>query len=162
MIMADYMLGGPTSSRLFTRIREKEGLSYEVQTALNVPTQDDRAELLGIAIANPENTPKAEASFKDELARTLKDGFTAEEVASAKTAWLQERQVSRSQDHGLAGLLLSNERWGRTMKYDQDLEAKISALTPQQITEALRRHLDLPNVTYVKAGDFKKANVYQQ
>ena len=162
MIMADYMLGGPTSSRLFTRIREKEGLSYEVQTALNVPTQDDRAELLGIAIANPENTPKAEASFKDELARTLKDGFTAEEVASAKTAWLQERQVSRSQDHGLAGLLLSNERWGRTMKYDQDLEAKISSLTPQQITEALRRHLDLPNVTYVKAGDFKKANVYQQ
>jgi zinc protease len=162
MILADYMLGGPTSSRLFTRIREKEGLSYEVQTALNVPTQDDRAELLGIAIANPENTPKAEASFKDELAKTLKDGFTAEEVAAARTAWLQERQVSRSQDHGLAGLLLSNERWGRTMEYDQDLEAKISALTPQQITEALRRHLDLPNVNYVKAGDFKKANVYQQ
>ena len=162
MIMADYMLGGPTSSRLFTRIREKEGLSYEVQTALNVPTKDDRAELLGIAVANPENTPKAEASFKDELARTLKDGFTAEEVAAAKSAWLQERQVSRAQDHGLAGLLMSNERWGRTMKYDEDLEAKVNALTPQQITEALRRHLDLTNMTYVKAGDFKKANVYQQ
>jgi zinc protease len=162
MIMADYMLGGPTSSRLFTRIREKEGLSYAVQTVLNVPTQDDRSELLGIAIANPENTPKAEASFKDELARTLKDGFTAEEVAAAKTAWLQEHQASRAQDHGLAGLLMSNERWGRTLKYDQDLESKISALTPQQIIEALRRHLDLANVNYVKAGDFKKANVYQR
>jgi zinc protease len=162
MIMADYMLGGPTSSRLFTRIREKEGLSYAVQTALNVPTKDDRAELLGIAIANPENTPKAEASFKDELSRTLKDGFTAEEVSAAKIAWLQERQVSRSQDQGLAGLLMSNERWGRTLTYDQDLESKISSLTPQQIIEALRRHLDLTNVNYVKAGDFKKAKVYQQ
>jgi zinc protease len=162
MIMADYMLGGPTSSRLFTRIREKEGLSYTVQTALNVPTQDDRAELLGIAIANPENTPKAEASFKDELARTLKDGFTAEEVAAAKTAWLQERQVGRAQDQGLAGLLLSNERWSRTLQYDQDLETKVSTLTPQQIIDALRRHLDLTNLNYVKAGDFKKANVYQQ
>jgi zinc protease len=162
MIMADYMLGGPTSSRLFTRIREKEGLSYTVQTALSVPTKDDRAELLGIAIANPENTPKAEASFKDELARTLKDGFTAEEVAAAKTAWLQERQAGRAQDQGLAGLLLMNERWGRTLKYDQDLDATVSALTPQQINDALRRHLDLPSVNYVKAGDFKKAKVYQQ
>jgi zinc protease len=162
MIMADYLLGGPTSSRLFTRIREKEGLSYAVQTAFNVPTKDDRAELLGIAIANPENTPKAEASFKDELARTLKDGFTAEEVAAAKTAWLQERQVGRSQDQGLAGMLLGGERWGRTLQYEQELESKVAALTPQQITEALRRHLDLANVNYVKAGDFKKANVYQQ
>jgi zinc protease len=162
MIMADYMLGGPTSSRLFTRIREKEGLSYTVQTALQVPTKDDRAEILGIAIANPENTPKAEASFKDELAKALKDGFTAEEVAAAKAAWLQERQVGRSQDQGLAGLLMSNERWGRTLQFDENLEAKVQALTPQQIGDALRRHLDLANLTYVKAGDFKKANVYQE
>lgn len=162
MILADYMLGGPTSSRLFTRIREKEGLSYAVQTALNVPTQDDGAELLGMAIANPENTPKAEASFKDELAKTLKDGFTADEVAAAKKAWLQEREVGRSQDQALVGLLMSRERYGRTLQFDANLEAKIAALTPQQISDAFRRHVDLSTLSYVKAGDFKKAKVYQQ
>lgn len=162
MILADYMLGGPTSSRLFTRIREKEGLSYAVQTAFNVPIKDDGAEFLGMAIANPENTPKAEASFKDELARTLKDGFTPEEVAAAKKAWLEERKVGRSQDQALAGLLLSRERWGRTLQWDSDLEAKVEALTPQQIDDALRRHLDLSAMTFVKAGDFKKAKVYQE
>ena len=157
MIMADYILGGQTSSRMFKRIREKEGLSYEVQTALEVPTRDDGGEFIGVAIANPQNAPKAEASFKDELALTLKNGFTAEEVAAAKKSWLEERQVHRTEDGALAGLLISRERYGRSLKFDEALEAKVAALTPEQITEAFRRHIDPTAMSYVKAGDFKKA-----
>ena len=157
MIMADYILGGQTSSRLFKRIREKEGLSYEVQTALEVPTEDDGGEFLGVAIANPQNTPKAEASFKDELALTLKDGFTAEEVDAAKKSWLEERQVHRTEDGALAGLLMTRARYGRTLKFDEALEAKVAALTPEQITEAFRRHINPAEMSYVTAGDFAKA-----
>lgn len=161
LMMAEYMLGGETSSRLFKRIREKEGLSYEVQTALEVPTRDDGAEFLGVAIANPQNAPKAEASFKDELALTLKDGFTAEEVTAAKKAWLEERQVHRTGDGALAALLIARERYGRTLQFDQALEAKVAALTPEQISAAFRRHIDPTAMSYVKAGDFKKAGAFQ-
>ena len=66
--------------RLFKRSRDKEGLSYGVSSAVPVPNKDDGASFLVQAICNPANAPKVEASFKDELARTLKDGFTAEEV----------------------------------------------------------------------------------
>jgi zinc protease len=155
------MLGGQTSSRLFRRIREKEGLSYEVQSAFQVPTKDDGATFMAVAVANPSNAPKVEASFQDELARTLKDGFTADEVKAAKAAWLQERQASRSQDQGLAGLLMARERFGRTLEFDQALDDKVAALTPEQVSAAFRRHIDASSVTLVKAGDFKKANVYQ-
>jgi hypothetical protein len=34
----------------------------------------------------------------------------------------------------------------------------VSALTPTQIVEALRRHLDVSAMSIVKAGDFKKAS----
>jgi zinc protease len=161
MILADYMLGGPTSSRLFRRIREKEGLSYAVQSAFQVPTKDDGATFMAVAVANPSNAPKVEASFQDELARTLKDGFTADEVSAAKAAWAEERQVQRSQDQALAGLLMARERFGRTLEFDKTLEAKVAALTPEQVSAAFRRHIDPSGVTLVKAGDFKKANVYQ-
>ena len=80
-----------------------------------------------------------EASFKDELARALKDGFTAEEVADAKKAWLQERAVARADDGSLAATLASREYFGRTMKFDQALEAKVAALTPEQVSAAFRR-----------------------
>ena len=159
MIMADYILGGQTSSRMFKRIREKEGLSYEVQTALEVPTQDDGGEFIGVAIANPQNAPKAEASFKDELALTLKNGFTAEEVAAAKKSWLQEHQVHRTEDGALAGLLIARERYGRTLKFDADLEAKVAALTPEQISAAFRRHIDPAAMSYVTAGNFAKSGL---
>jgi zinc protease len=161
MILADYILGGPTSSRLFRRIREKEGLSYMVQSAFHVPTGDDGATFMAVAVANPSNAPKVEASFQDEMAHTLKDGFTADEVSAAKTAWEQERQVQRSQDQALAGTLMARERFGRTLDYDKSLEAKVAALTPEQVSAAFRRHIDMSGVTMVKAGDFKKANVYQ-
>ena len=44
----------------------------------------------------------------------------------------------------------------RTLAWDADFEAKIRALTPEQIVATLRRHLDMTKVTIVKAGDFKK------
>jgi zinc protease len=162
MVLANYMMGGSTGARLFKRIREKEGLSYTVQSMFSAPTKDDGAQFMALAIAAPQNAPKAEASLKDELARTIKDGFTPEEVAAAKIAWQEERSVARSQDQALAGLLISRARYDRTMQFDQDLDAKVAALTPAQVSEAFRKHVDPAAITYVKAGDFKKANVYQQ
>jgi zinc protease len=161
MIMANYILGGTFSARLVTRIRHKEGLSYGVGSQFSAPTKDDGASFVAYAISNPPNAPKVEVSLKDEIAQTLKSGFTAEELDAAKKAWLQERVLARSQDGSLAGLLASRERYGRTMQFDQDLENKVTALTPEQISAALRKYIDPAAFVYIKAGDFKKAGVYQ-
>jgi zinc protease len=162
LVLANYMLGGSPGARLFKRIRVTEGLSYGVQSMLQVPTRDDGGTFAGMAISAPQNAPKVEASFKDELARTLKDGFTADEVAAAKKAWLQEQSVARSQDQLLAATLSRREYYGRTMKFDEAVEAKVAALTPEQVSDAFRRHIDLSALSYVKAGDFKKAGVLQE
>ena len=71
------------------------------------------------------------------------------------------RMVGRSQDGALLTQLASHEQLGRTMKWDEDLESKILALTSEQISAAFRKHLDPAAVTIVKAGDFKTAGVYQ-
>ncbi len=106
--------------------------------------------------------PKVEASMLDELAHcTLKDGFTAEEVAASRKSWLEEQAVNRSQDQGLLAGLMGHERFGITYQYDADLEAKVAALTPQQVNDAFRRHVTVEGLAIVKAGDFKKAGVFQ-
>jgi zinc protease len=46
------------------------------------------------------------------------------------------------------------------MQWDADLETKLRALTPAQITAAFRKHIDPAQVSIVKAGDFKAAKVY--
>jgi zinc protease len=160
-IMANYILGGTFSARLVTRIRHKEGLSYGVASQINVPTKDDGATFFAYAISNPENAPKVEASFMDEVALTIKGGFTPEELAAAKKSWAEERLVGRSQDGSLTRLLASRARWGRTMQFDQGLESKVAALTLDQVSAALGKAISATRLIYVKAGDFKKAGVYQ-
>ena len=105
----------------------------------------------------PQNAAKLEAGFKEEIARMLKDGFTAEEVEAAKKGYLQSRPFSRAQDAELMRKLTALAYTGRTLSWDAEFEKKIAALTPDQINAAMRRYIDPAKITIVKAGDFAKA-----
>ena len=161
IIIAGAVFGGSPNSRLFQRIRVKDGLSYGAYGEFEVPTKDDGGAFSASAIAAPQNMPKVEADFNDELARALKDGFTDDEVTKAKKTWLDDRSVSRAEETSIAGQLSGRERWGRTLLWDAKLEAAVAALTTEQVNAAFKRHVDPATVSIVKGGDFKKAGVYQ-
>ncbi len=156
LLMANHMLGGGSlRSRLADRIRQKEGLSYGVGSSLSAAPQDPAGFWFAYAMSAPQNTAKVEAALREEIALALKSGFTADELAEAKKGWQQGEQVARTDDDSLAGRLAGYLPFERTMAYDKDLEAKIAALTPQQVLEALRQHVDPANLTVISAGDFK-------
>ena len=159
LLFSNYIIGQGINSRLFQRIRGKEGLSYGVGSSFSVNPSEDNASFLATAISAPENTPKVEAAFRDEMAKILREGFTDAEVTASKASWLQAQQVSRAQDRELVGRVQAQTHYGRTMAWDAELQKKVQALTPQQIVEALRRHIDLSKMTFIKGGDFKKAGV---
>jgi len=161
LTIAGMVFGGSPNSRLFLRIRVKDGLSYGAGAGFSIPTKEDEGRLSGYAIAAPQNMAKVEADFNEELARALKDGFTADEVEKAKKTWLDERAVGRAEEGSIANQLISRERWGRTMLWDAKLEAAVAALTLQQVNDAFKRHVDQASVSIVKGGDFKKAGIYQ-
>jgi len=161
LTIAGMVFGGSPNSRLFQRIRVKDGLSYGANAGFSMPTKDNGGRLFGSAIAAPQNMPKVEAAFNEELAKALKDGFTADEVQKAKKTWLDDRIVSRAEESSIAGLLMSRERWNRTLEWDAKLEAAVAALTPEQVNAAFKRHVDAAAFSIVKGGDFKKASVYQ-
>jgi zinc protease len=158
LVLGNYMLGNSgLSSRLASRIRGKEGLSYGVGSQFSASSLDETGTFFANAIYAPENAEKLEAAFKDELAKLLKDGFTAEEVETAKNGWLQGRQLSRAQDRELSGRINNYLFLNRTIAWDAELESKVKALTPEQINAAVRKYLTPDNITIIKAGDFAKA-----
>jgi zinc protease len=158
LVFGNYMLGGGAlNSRLATRIRVKDGLSYGIGSSVSASSHEPDGEFMVFAIAAPQNIVKVEADFKEELAKALKDGFTPSEVDSERSGWLQNQQVRRSDDRALAQLLASHERDGRTFSFNQDLEDKVRQLTPDQALAALRAVIDPDRISIVKAGDFKKA-----
>jgi zinc protease len=161
LLLANTMIGADEKSRLFSRIRVKDGLSYGVQSVFQPGAQEKFSQFLAIAICNPQNILKVENAFKEELTKVLSEGFTAQEVEEFKKAVLEERQVGRSQDQGLARLLQRNAQYGYTMAREAELERKIAALSAADINAAVKRNIDLSTISIFKAGDFKKAGITQ-
>ena len=159
LMLGNYLLGQGMNSRMFARIRTREGLSYGVGSQLSANAEDDLGTFMAYAICAPENAPKVEASFKDELTQILTKGYTAEEVEAAKKSWVQSRAVSRANDNELVSRLAGHSYDNRTMAFDAAMEAKVQALTPAAIQTAMKKYLDVSKLSFVRAGDFRKANV---
>ncbi|HKR07145.1 MAG TPA: pitrilysin family protein [Bacteroidia bacterium] len=157
LVMGNYMLGGGfLNSRLATRIRQKEGISYGVGSFMQADPIDKSGSFGSYAIYNPDNSDKLIAAYKDEIEKMLKEGFTAAELKDASTGYLQGQNVTRAQDRSLANKLSSNLFLNRTMKWDAELESKIAALTVDQVNTAIRKWIKPEKITYVQAGDFER------
>jgi len=158
LLLGEQMLGGGfLSSRLAQRVRHDEGLSYSVWARIVAGSLDVSGAFIAGAMFAPENAARLEAAVREELQRALEGGFTDKEVESAKSGYLQSVRVARSSDARLAAALATNQFLGRTYAFQEALDAKVAATTPQQVLDALRRRLDLSKLTTVIAGDFAGA-----
>ncbi|WP_321477902.1 pitrilysin family protein [uncultured Paludibaculum sp.] len=157
MLVGNYILGSGMNSRLFARIRGKEGLSYGVGAQFMASPEDDGGIFMAFAICAPQNASKVEASFKDEVGLILEKGYSEAEVTAAKKSLLEARQVSRANDNELVGRMAGQRFYNRTMAFDTELESRIQKLTPADIQAAMKKYLDISRMSFYKAGDFKKA-----
>lgn len=158
LVFGNYIFGGGfLNSRLAQRIRVKDGLSYGIGSNFSAASHEADATFFANAIAAPQNIGKVEAAFKEELARVLRDGFTQQEVDADRDGWLQSRQVGRAEDGSLCAMLNRRAFDGRTLAWDQSLEDKVKALTPDQVLQAMKQDIDPAALVTIKAGDFKKA-----
>jgi zinc protease len=155
LLMADYLLGGGTSSRLWKRIRESEGLSYGVGTGMAWSRFEPNSAWQGYAIFAPQNRAKVETAFNEEVARALKDGFTAQELTEGVSSFLGYRRLNRAQDAYVAGAIRENQQLGIRFEREAEVDAAIAKLTLAQVNAALRKYIKPGDFAAAYAGDFK-------
>jgi zinc protease len=155
LILAGYMLGGGfLNSRLARKIRVEEGLSYGVGGGFGAHPVDPVGQFSASAIYAPENAAALDAAFDEVLTEVLRDGFTDDELRTAKQGWLEGRQMGRAQYSSLAGALSQAEYFGRTLIFDAELEDRVRSMTLNEVNRAIRARLDPSKITIVRAGDF--------
>ncbi|MDX1578891.1 MAG: pitrilysin family protein, partial [Gemmatimonadota bacterium] len=160
LLLGNYMLGGGfLNSRLATRIRQEEGLSYGVGSQFGAHPVDEQGNFLAFAIFAPENSDRVLEAFQDVLGEVFETGFTEEEVEAAKRGYLDQRQNGRSNDGSVAQALAANLFWDRTMAFTAEQESAIRELTAETILAAMRRHIDPERMSIFRAGDFANALV---
>jgi zinc protease len=156
-LAAHVLGGGEFGSRLNARVRQKDGLSYGVGAGLQASAFQPLGSLQFYAIYAPENRTKVQAGFDEELARFVKDGITPAELAEAKQAILAERATTRTSDVAVAGGWAAKLDQGRTFAWSADQDAKLAALTVDQVNAAIRKWIVPANVNWSVAGTFKDA-----
>ena len=109
------------------------------------------------AIYAPQNLAKLKTGMAEVLTAFLRDGVTEQELSAAKSGLLQQWTINRTQDGALASQLAFNLKFGRTMAFTEDREARIKSATVEQVNGVIRKYLRLDQLVQMYAGDFAKA-----
>jgi zinc protease len=155
LMLANHLLGSGGSSRLWQRIRETEGLSYDVRSRVGWSQHEANSAWQASAIFAPQNRAKVQAAFQEEVARALKYGFNAQQLDEGRTGLLGFRRLSRAQDSSLAAALANNLYLDRSFALSAKVDAALESMTLQQVNAALRKYLKPEDFVSVFAGDFK-------
>ncbi|MDR3633899.1 MAG: pitrilysin family protein [Isosphaeraceae bacterium] len=126
------ILGGYSSARLFTEVREKRGLCYSVYASYE--SHRDRAAILCYAGTSADRAQQTLDVTLAEIARLSRAGIEAEELdtmrAGLKSSLIMQQESSMSRSAALAS------DWfylGRVRSLDE-ISAQLDALTPESVS----------------------------
>ena len=155
MEMADFLFGGSPSSRLFERLRQKDGVSYGAGSFLRSDSFDKNSMFLAFAICAPQNALKAMAAMSEELHGLIAKGVDAVELKEAKQAYKAQWETTLASDDAVASILEESLDVGRKLDYYDKLMAAVQGLTPTQVGATMAKYLKPDALVKVKAGDIK-------
>ncbi len=144
--VANQVLSGSTSARLFSNIRTRQGLAYAVFGQVGSDWDHPGLTLLFLS-TKTETTGAAIAALLGE-ARNLvgPQPPTAEEVARAKQTILNSFIFNSETRRQVLSQQVSYEAYGYPLDWLSRYRAGIEAVTPEQVRQAAARHL--------RPGDF--------
>ena len=155
-MMANHLLGGGGNSRLWKRIRETEGLSYDVRASIAWSSFEPNSAWKLSAIFAPQNRAKVGPALREEVARALKDGFTQQELSEGKPG-CSAFAACHARRTAAGRALADNLYLDRTFAY----RARSMPIWPryavEQVNAALRKYMRPDEFVFVFAGDFKAA-----
>jgi predicted Zn-dependent peptidase len=151
------VLGGGMSSRLFQRIREKEGLVYTVMSYHNGYLHGGYEAVY--AACAPRNLKRVLALTLEEMRKIKQDGVTAEELAWAKLhlkgsiLLSLESTVSR-----MSGIARQEYYFGRQFSPDEIIE-HVESVTLDDILAAATTIVDAESLSLTLLGNLKSPGV---
>ncbi len=143
LFLLSQLMGGGKTSRLYTALVLEQKIATSVDVDYNGLTLGPAEFSIGAVPVPGVSLDVVEKAVDAEIARALKDGFTAEEIKRAKTLLKAQSVYARDGLSGMARIM----GWLRICGMDKDYfsrwPALIEAVSPEQITQAARDTLVL-------------------
>lgn len=149
-VLNEVLGAGGFSSRLMNEVREKRGLTYGIASYI-VPKDLAETWQGSFASAN-EKVAEAIGVVRAEWARIVDEGVTAQELADAKT-YLTGAYPLRFDGNGrIADILVGMQLSDLPIDYVNTRNAKVEAVTAEDVARVARRLLDAQALHFVVVG----------
>ncbi|MGB2883296.1 MAG: pitrilysin family protein, partial [Rhodoferax sp.] len=151
--LATAILGSGFTGRLMANVRDKEGLTYGVGSALQGDTFND-GDWRIVATFAPSLLDKGIASTQSQLKLWYEAGATPAEVSARKTNLIGGFKVNLATTSGMAGALLSAVNDGYDVSWLDEFPTRIDALSVEQVNATIKKYLKPESMVLIKAGTF--------
>jgi len=158
VVLLDYILGGSGfTSRLGTRVRSDEGLTYSIHS--NAESNYTYPATLHITFyTKTASLPKAVTLVLEELDKIVKDGVTEEELENAKAALITELPASFRSPEDIVSTYAWNEFYGRAPDHYAKYPDELRKLTKADIDNVAKKYITVDKMTYTLVGDTTAIN----
>ena len=143
--------------RIGAVVREQAGLAYSVYSSLSGGVGPGPW-LINAGVA-PQNIPQAIHLIRAEIVRFVSQPVTADELADSQANYIGRLPLSLESNAGVAGALLSLERYDLGLDYYHRFSGLVAAITPQDVLQAAQRYLHPDRLAIVTAGTFAPSEV---
>ncbi|MFL6617107.1 MAG: M16 family metallopeptidase [Povalibacter sp.] len=145
------LLGGVLTSRITMNLREAKGWAYSPNSGLS--TYYHQAAWIENADVKAANTGEAINEVLKEISRLRSEVPTAPELTSIKNYRNGVFVMSTATRSGLIGQLSFMNLQGLPPDWLTTFPQRMYAVTPEQVTEAAKTHLDPARMSIVVVGD---------
>lgn len=150
LLVANYILGGGSASRLYTRVREERGLAYTVYGSL-LPGRYGAAYVVSLQ-TRVEAVSEAVRLVKEELARMGRERVADRDLALAKSYLIGSFPLRLDTSGKVAGLLIGIEENGLGLDYPDRFKAEIAKVTAADVQRVAARYMDPAAFSSVTVG----------
>ena len=150
-ILNEILGGNGFSSRLMNEVREKRGLTYGIDTSL---AAYEHAELLAGSVATSnEKATETMQVIRDVWADVAKNGVTQKEVDDTKTYLTGAYPLRFDGNKRIASILVGMQMLGLPVTYPAERNAKVDAVTLEDVNRVAAALLTPDKLTFVVVGD---------
>jgi zinc protease len=140
LVIVNQILSGSFGARLFSNIRSKQGLAYDVHGGVGLEWDHPGLAVLSMS-TKTQTTGKGIDALISESRKMVSNPPTEEEVANAKASILNSFVFSVDSPSKILGKYLTYEYYGYPSTWLKTFRQGIERVTVAQVREAAKRHL---------------------
>ncbi len=140
----DSILGSGMSSRLFTQLRDENGLAYQVGSTFSANT--NKGAFATYIATNPNTAQQAKEEMLAEIQKLKKEFVTDKELAEAKDKLLGNFVISMETNMDKASVMNSLEITGRDYTFLNRYPQLINSVSVQDVIRTANKYFSKPYV----------------